>query len=68
MPYFINKYKKYNIANLDLLTYVEDLVNLKEVKNNPRYKFIVGWKADKNLDSGIIKTIAWYLKKYGGSV
>jgi len=24
----------------------------------------LGWKADENFDSGIIKTIEWYLKKY----
>ncbi|MCR8697206.1 GDP-mannose 4,6-dehydratase, partial [Campylobacter sp. RM19073] len=24
----------------------------------------LGWKADENFDSGIIKTIDWYLKRY----
>lgn len=24
----------------------------------------LGWKADENFDSGIVKTIEWYLKKY----
>lgn len=23
------------------------------------------WKADENFDSGIVKTIEWYLNKYG---
>ena len=23
------------------------------------------WKAEENFDSGIVKTIEWYLKKYG---
>ncbi len=23
------------------------------------------WKADENFDSGIVKTISWYLNKYG---
>jgi phage N-6-adenine-methyltransferase len=23
------------------------------------------WKADENFDTGIVKTIEWYLKKYG---
>ncbi len=23
------------------------------------------WKADENFDTGIMKTIEWYLKKYG---
>ena len=25
----------------------------------------LGWKADENFDSGIVKTIEWYLDKYG---
>lgn len=24
----------------------------------------LGWRADENFDSGIIKTIVWYLSKY----
>ena len=42
VPYFLNKYKNYNIVNLDLLTYAGELENLKECENNPRYKFIKG--------------------------
>ena len=42
VPYFIDKYKNYNIVNLDLLTYAGDLKNLKEVEENPNYKFIKG--------------------------
>jgi len=42
VPYFLEKYENYNIINLDLLTYAGDLENLKECKNNPRYKFIKG--------------------------
>lgn len=25
----------------------------------------LGWKADENFDTGIVKTIEWYLDKYG---
>ncbi|MDX9813866.1 MAG: dTDP-glucose 4,6-dehydratase, partial [Sulfurimonadaceae bacterium] len=25
----------------------------------------LGWMADENFDSGIVKTINWYLEKYG---
>ncbi len=25
----------------------------------------LGWKADENFDTGIVKTIDWYLSKYG---
>ena len=42
VPYFLDKYKEYNLVNLDLLTYAGDLANLKECENNPRYKFIKG--------------------------
>ncbi|MCT7481741.1 dTDP-glucose 4,6-dehydratase [Aliarcobacter cryaerophilus] len=42
VPYFLDKYKNYNIVNLDLLTYAGDLENLKECENNLNYKFIKG--------------------------
>ncbi|MCK9337380.1 MAG: dTDP-glucose 4,6-dehydratase [Arcobacteraceae bacterium] len=42
VPYFLEKYQNYNLVNIDLLTYAGDLENLKEVENNPRYKFIKG--------------------------
>ncbi|MBT5492667.1 dTDP-glucose 4,6-dehydratase [bacterium] len=42
VPYFLEKYPKYNLVNLDLLTYAGDLENLKECKDNSRYKFIKG--------------------------
>ncbi|PLY09874.1 MAG: dTDP-glucose 4,6-dehydratase [Arcobacter sp.] len=42
VPYFLDRYKNYNIINLDLLTYAGDLENLKECEDNARYKFIKG--------------------------
>lgn len=42
VPYFLEKYPKYNLINLDLLTYAGNQDNLKECKDNPRYKFIKG--------------------------
>jgi len=42
VPYFLDKYPEYKLINLDLLTYAGDLDNLKEVEDNPRYKFIKG--------------------------
>jgi dTDP-glucose 4,6-dehydratase len=42
VPYFLEKYKEYNIVNLDLLTYAGNLENLKEVELNSNYKFIKG--------------------------
>ncbi|MDX4036774.1 dTDP-glucose 4,6-dehydratase [Aliarcobacter skirrowii] len=42
VPYFLEKYRNYNLVNLDLLTYAGNLDNLKECESNPRYKFIKG--------------------------
>lgn len=42
IPYFLEKYSEYNLVNLDLLTYAGDLENLRECKDDPRYKFIKG--------------------------
>jgi dTDP-glucose 4,6-dehydratase len=42
IPYFLEKYSEYKIVNLDKLTYAGNLENLKEIENNPRYKFIKG--------------------------
>ncbi|CAA6820544.1 MAG: dTDP-glucose 4,6-dehydratase (EC [uncultured Sulfurovum sp.] len=49
LPYFLDKYKDYNIVNLDLLTYAGNLENLKEVQNDKRYKFIKGDIANREL-------------------
>jgi dTDP-glucose 4,6-dehydratase len=50
----------------ELITFVEDraghdrryAIDAKKIENE------LGWKADENFDSGIVKTIEWYLKKY----
>jgi len=38
--YIFKKYPSYKIINLDKLTYTANLKNLKEVKDNPNYRFI----------------------------
>jgi len=45
--YILGKYPDYKIVNLDKLTYCGNLDNLKEVENNPHYKFIKGDICDK---------------------
>jgi dTDP-glucose 4,6-dehydratase len=40
--YWLKKYPKDNIVNLDLLTYSGNLESLRDVENNPNYKFIRG--------------------------
>lgn len=42
------------IANLDVLTYAGNLENLKEVENNPNYKFVKGDICDKELVNEIV--------------
>ena len=49
VPYFLEKYKNYNLINLDLLTYAGNLENLKECENNPRYTFIKGDICNRDL-------------------
>lgn len=51
----------------ELITFVEDraghdrryAIDASKLEND------LAWKADENFDSGIIKTIEWYLQKYG---
>ena len=50
----------------ELITFVEDraghdrryAIDASKLENE------LGWKADENFDSGIVKTIEWYLRKY----
>ncbi len=55
VPYFLNKYEKYNLINLDLLTYAGNLENLKEVEKSSRYKFIKGDICNRELVEFIFK-------------
>ncbi len=51
----------------ELITFVEDraghdrryAIDATKIENE------LGWKADENFDTGIVKTINWYLKKFG---
>jgi len=49
IKYWLNKYPKDKIINLDKLTYAGNLNNLKDIENNPNYKFIQGDICDKQL-------------------
>ena len=56
-----------NFSYKSLITFVEDraghdrryAIDASKLENE------LGWKADENFDTGIVKTIEWYLKKYG---
>ena len=53
--YMMNKYKDYTIINLDTLTYAGNLENLKQVENEPNYRFIQGDITDINLINSVFE-------------
>ncbi|MBL7147234.1 MAG: dTDP-glucose 4,6-dehydratase [Nanoarchaeota archaeon] len=55
IKYMLNKYKNYKICNLDKLTYAGNLDNLKDLENNPNYRFIKGDICKKKLVLDIMK-------------
>lgn len=55
IPYFLEHYPEYNLVNLDDLTYAGNLENLKEVVEDPRYKFIKGDICNRDLVDFIFK-------------
>jgi dTDP-glucose 4,6-dehydratase len=50
----------------ELITFVEDRAghDRRYAIDATKLENELGWKADENFDTGIIKTIEWYLKKY----
>jgi dTDP-glucose 4,6-dehydratase len=55
--YILKKHPAYEIVNLDLLTYAGNLENLKELENNPHYKFVKGDVADYALVDDLVKGV-----------
>ncbi len=53
----LKKHPDYKIINLDALTYCGNIGNLKDIENNPNYKFIHGNICDKSLVREIIKEV-----------
>jgi len=51
----------------DLITFVKDRAghDKRYAIDATKLENELGWKADENFDSGIVKTIEWYLGKYG---
>jgi dTDP-glucose 4,6-dehydratase len=50
----------------ELITFVEDRAghDRRYAIDATKLENELGWKADENFDSGIIKTVDWYLEKY----
>ncbi len=55
--YILNKYPEYKITNLDKLTYCGNLENLKDIKNNPNYRFIKGDICDNKVVDKLVKDV-----------
>ncbi|MEX2144872.1 MAG: dTDP-glucose 4,6-dehydratase [Candidatus Spechtbacterales bacterium] len=53
--YLLKKYPSYNIANYDKLTYAGNLENLRDVENDPRYKFVKADIVDAETLENVIK-------------
>ncbi|MDD3008322.1 MAG: dTDP-glucose 4,6-dehydratase [Arcobacter sp.] len=55
-----------NSSYKELITFVEDRAghDRRYAIDATKLENELGWKADENFDSGIVKTIEWYLKKY----
>ncbi len=58
-----------NSSYKELITFVEDRAghDRRYAIDATKLENELGWKADENFDSGIVKTIEWYLNKYGVS-
>jgi dTDP-glucose 4,6-dehydratase len=52
----------------ELLTYVKDRAghDRRYAIDASKIERELGWRAGENFDSGIVKTVAWYLQKYTG--
>ncbi|WP_418180974.1 dTDP-glucose 4,6-dehydratase [Aliarcobacter lanthieri] len=61
------KVSKPNLSYKSLITFVEDRAghDRRYAIDATKLENELGWKADENFDSGIVKTIEWYLNKYG---
>jgi dTDP-glucose 4,6-dehydratase len=57
ISYWLKNHPDDTIVNLDKLTYAGNLENLKEVENNPHYRFIHGDICDKDVVNGAMQGI-----------
>ncbi len=55
--HILNKYPDYRVVNLDALTYCGNLENLKDVEDNPNYKFVYGNICDRKLVREIVNEV-----------
>ena len=55
--YWLAKYPDDSIINLDCLTYAGNLDNLKDIENDPRYRFVKGDICDAVLVNELVKEV-----------
>jgi len=53
--YMLNKHDDIQIVNLDKLTYAGNLDNLKDVEQDPRYRFVHGDICDESIVDSLVK-------------
>ncbi|OGH76848.1 MAG: dTDP-glucose 4,6-dehydratase [Candidatus Magasanikbacteria bacterium RIFOXYA2_FULL_40_20] len=55
VKYILNKYPDYTVVNFDKLTYAGNLDNLKDIADNPKYKFVKGDICDADAVAKAVK-------------
>jgi dTDP-glucose 4,6-dehydratase len=55
--YWLKNYPEDSVVNLDALTYAGNLENLRDIENNPNYKFVKGDITDEKLVNELVKKI-----------
>ena len=55
--HILNKYPDYKVINIDALTYCGNLNNLKDIENNPNYKFVHGNICDRKLVRELVSQV-----------
>lgn len=55
--HILNKYPDYKVINLDALTYCGNIENLRDVSNNPNYKFVHGNICDQALVRELVREV-----------
>ncbi|MEA3521873.1 MAG: GDP-mannose 4,6-dehydratase, partial [Campylobacterota bacterium] len=66
LPVIASEAKQSISSYKELITFVEDRAghDRRYAIDATKLETELGWKADENFESGIIKTIEWYLEKY----
>ncbi len=59
VKYMAKKYPEYTIINYDKLTYAGDLARLKDVENEPNYRFVQGDVCDFNFLNYLLKGVTY---------